>query len=325
MADNVTAEEIINAGQVFAADVIGGVAFVRNKLILGADGVNDGDVCATNPMPVTGTIAAVTAITNPLPAGTNVLGHIIIDAGTAAIGKLAANSGVTIGAVEIAAAQTLGTVTTVGTVTTITNVVHVDDNGGSLTIDGTVAISGTVTVGSHAVTNAGTFAVQAAGDVASGSADSGSPVKQGFAATTSQSGLTLVSDAQRVNGRAGVDGIPIVRPNTNLEDIVTGTGSATGTSNTSVVGAQGAGVKFYLTDLCISNSSATAVEVTLIDDVAGANTSKWGPFPVPANTSGVVKSFVTPIPFSANKAAGFVSSSGVTTIKVSFAGFKSKI
>jgi len=61
-----------------------------------------------------------------------------LPAGTNAIGKLSSNSGVTIGAVEVAAAQTLATVTTVGTVTTITNVVHVDDNSGSLTVDGTV-------------------------------------------------------------------------------------------------------------------------------------------------------------------------------------------
>lgn len=55
------------------------------------------------------TVPRVTLATNvALPAGTN------------AIGKLAANAGVTIGAVEIAAAQTLATVTTVGTVSTIT-------------------------------------------------------------------------------------------------------------------------------------------------------------------------------------------------------------
>ncbi len=40
-------------------------------------------------------------------------GTIVLGAGSAAIGKLAANAGVTIGAVEIAAAQTLATVTTV--------------------------------------------------------------------------------------------------------------------------------------------------------------------------------------------------------------------
>ncbi len=43
-----------------------------------------------------------------------------LPAGTNGIGKLTANSGVTIGAVEIAAAQTLATVTTVSTVTTLT-------------------------------------------------------------------------------------------------------------------------------------------------------------------------------------------------------------
>jgi len=44
-------------------------------------------------------------------------GAVVLAAGTAAFGKLAANSGVTIGAVEIAATQTLSTVTTVTTLT----------------------------------------------------------------------------------------------------------------------------------------------------------------------------------------------------------------
>jgi hypothetical protein len=70
-----------------------------------------------------GRVWASATIDAALPAGTN------------AIGKLAANTGVTIGAVEIASSQTLATVTTVGTVTTITNVVHVDDNSASITVD----------------------------------------------------------------------------------------------------------------------------------------------------------------------------------------------
>lgn len=52
-----------------------------------------------------------------------------LPAGSNAIGKLAANAGVTIGAVELAAAQTLAAVTA------ITNVVHVDDNGGTVSVD----------------------------------------------------------------------------------------------------------------------------------------------------------------------------------------------
>jgi hypothetical protein len=38
--------------------------------------------------------------------------------------------------------------------------VPIQDGGNAITVDGTVAVSGTVTVGSHAVTNAGTFVVQ---------------------------------------------------------------------------------------------------------------------------------------------------------------------
>ena len=157
-------------------------------------------------------------------------------AGTAAFGKLAANSGVTIGAVEIASAQTLATVTTVSTVTNLSQLggaaiamgtgvrsagtqrvtiatddivpvsqsgtwtiqpgntanttawlvtgtggtFPVTDSGGSLTVDapvgtpvfvrlsdGASAIStlpvSLASVPSHAVTNAGTFAVQVDG------------------------------------------------------------------------------------------------------------------------------------------------------------------
>ena len=73
-------------------------------------------------------------------------GAVVLATGSAAIGKLAANTGVDIGdvdvlslpAITLAAAQTLATVTTVGTVTTITNVVHIDDNAGAITVDGTV-------------------------------------------------------------------------------------------------------------------------------------------------------------------------------------------
>lgn len=56
MADNVTANSGVG-GATFAADDVGGVHFPRTKLALGADGVNDGDVAAGNPLPVTGTVA----------------------------------------------------------------------------------------------------------------------------------------------------------------------------------------------------------------------------------------------------------------------------
>ena len=53
MADNVEANSG-SGGAIFAADDIGGVHFPRTKLVIGADGSNDGDVSGANPLPVEG-------------------------------------------------------------------------------------------------------------------------------------------------------------------------------------------------------------------------------------------------------------------------------
>ncbi len=110
------------------------------------------------------TVSAVTAITNALPAGSNVIGHVITDSGsvvtatlsaetTKVIGTvnqgtnpwlisgpvtnagtfavqatLAAETTKVIGTINIAAAQTLATVTTVGAVTAITNALPAGTN-----------------------------------------------------------------------------------------------------------------------------------------------------------------------------------------------------
>ena len=67
-------------------------------------------------------------------------------------------------------------------------------------------------VPSHAVTNAGTFAVQAAGDVAHDSPDSGggAPVKIGGYAASSASAPTAVAAGDRVNAWYGLNGQAIV-------------------------------------------------------------------------------------------------------------------
>jgi len=65
------------------------------------------------------------------PVSGTVTANATLQAGSAAIGKLTVNTGVTIGAVEIAAAQTLATVTTVttvGAVTAITNALPAGTN-----------------------------------------------------------------------------------------------------------------------------------------------------------------------------------------------------
>lgn len=104
MADNFEANPG-SGGAIFAGDDIGGVYFPRVKFTLGADGVNDGDVSASNPLPVTGTVAVTHAALTELAAAIN------------------------------------------------TNQLDVN----------IAAQAGAITVASHAVTNAGTFAVQVDG------------------------------------------------------------------------------------------------------------------------------------------------------------------
>ena len=165
-------------------------------------------------------------------------------------------------------------------------------------------------------------AVTPAGNVAHAAADSGNPVKQGFKATTSLAGLTLVANANRTDAFSGVDGVQIMRPHCNLEDIVSGVLANTDGASTSVIAAQGAGVKTYITTAIFANTSATAVTVDLRDGAAG---SVKATFPVPANTSGLVCNLPVPLPFSANTAVCMDGSAAATTVTCTLIGFKSKI
>lgn len=103
MSDNIT----LATGDVVRTELISGTHYQVNKLAFGAAGTA-AIVSAADPLPVT------------LAAGGQVVGlvgqqgawNVTLLAGSAAIGKLAANTtGVLIGQVEIAAAQTLATVT----------------------------------------------------------------------------------------------------------------------------------------------------------------------------------------------------------------------
>jgi hypothetical protein len=150
---------------------------------------------------------------------------------------------------------------------------------------------------SQAVTNAGTFAVQAAdaGDVASGSSDSGNPVKQGYLGKTALP--TAVSDGQRVNGIADKFGRQVVVQET-VRDLraMQNTTITSSTSETTIVTAAGAGVFADIASIVISNSSTTATTVTIKDSTAGTTQAildipanggiVWTPpFPLPQGTA----------------------------------------
>jgi hypothetical protein len=160
------------------------------------------------------------------------------------------------------------------------------------------------------------------GGVAHAAADSGNPIKNGFKATTSLAGLTLVTNAQRTDGYSGVDGVQIVRPHCNLEDLVSNVLANTDGTSQPVIASQGAGVKTYVTTVIVANTSATAVTMNLRDGAAGTVKAT---FPVPASTSGVVCNLPVPLAFSAATAVCMHTSTAASTVTCTLIGFKSKV
>lgn len=219
-----------------------------------------------------GRLWASVVVDTALPAGTN------------AIGKLASNTGVTIGAVEIAAAQTLATVTTVSTVTTCSTVTTLTGGG-----------------------------------VAHDSADSGNPVKVGAKAKATLSTNTLVSADDRTDATSDLDGAIIVNRGACKGDYVSANASNTDGTSTQCIAAQSSGIKTYLTDITLTNTSSTNTYCEIKD----GSTVKWT-FPVPAN-GGVTHRFETPLAGTAATAWNFDPGTAVTTMYCSMSGFKSKV
>jgi hypothetical protein len=121
MADNVAITA--GAGTTIATDDIGGVQHQRIKLTMGADGVSEGDVSSSNPIPVIGKGELIEAL----------------EAIRAAIGSITRTSGLVFpdpqGRMRVAldtitAGLTLATVTTVTTVTTVGSVTNQAQMGG---------------------------------------------------------------------------------------------------------------------------------------------------------------------------------------------------
>lgn len=94
-----------------------------------------------------------------------------------------------------------------------------------------------------------------------------------------------------------------------------GTGSATDTSATQVIAAPGANKRLFISSIIVSNSSATASEVTLKD-----GTTTIMVIPAPAD-SGAVLNLHVHLKLSENTALNFTSADSVTTMKVSAVGY----
>lgn len=243
-------------------------------------------------------------------------------------------------------------------VTIATNdVVPISDNGGAITVDngGTFAVqvngdaltalqliddivstddaaAGTAGVGLMGIVNPTNALADAddlafvrmgttreiwvdAGRVGHDSTDSGSPVKLGGHANDED--RAAVADADRVDAYFDTHGRLIIGK-APKEELLDGTASATDTSDTEVIAAQGAGFRVWLTALIVSNESATNAAVL----IKSAATTRLR-VPAPAN-SGAVINFDPPVRLGDNEAFNFASSASVTTMHVSAVGFKGR-
>ncbi len=229
-----------------------------------------------------------------------------------------------------------------------TGVVSIDDNGGAITVDGTVAVTNagittiagavagtemqvdvltmpTVTVNSHAVTNAGTFAVQAAQATA---ANLNCTEASAAAIKTAVEALDNSVDGNYLNVNMNIAGadvsgtVPVptraadfelAGVTTHVKKYYTNAGAVTD----GIVWSPAAGKRWYITDIII-NTSAAAV-VTLEDDLSGGD-SPVMKFELAAN-GGMVSNFNTPL-FSGEDAADLIVTTSAGNIYITVTGYE---
>lgn len=177
MADNTVLSAAVGTGDTIRTDDISSVKYPTSKITLGADGVDDGFVSSANPLPVTLSSVPSHAVTNagtfPVQVNGDALTALqLIDNPVNTDGSAAGTGLFLVGGTDGTNAQ-IFSVTAAG-------LLNVADGAGSLTVDapvgtpvhvrlsdGSAAIStlpvSLASVPSHAVTNAGTFAVQVDG------------------------------------------------------------------------------------------------------------------------------------------------------------------
>jgi len=232
-----------------------------------------------------------------------------------------------------------------------TGVVSIDDNGGSLTVDGTVTanagtgsftvaqatagnlnatVTGFTTVGAAAFvkltdgTNTATVnangGLEVTGGVSHGVADAGNPLKLGAKAESSVTSTANVTDGQRTDLYADLDGVLITKSFIPYGDIkverVTDTG---GTATAFTTFGATASQRNYITTITVYNSSTTQGFIDLRDGTAG---SVLYTIPLPA-LGGATINFPVPLRQpTANTALAYDVSAAITTAYISVVGFK---
>ncbi len=213
------------------------------------------------------TVGAVTAITNALPAGTNLMGKVGIDQ------------------------------TTPGT----TNGISIAQIGATTVVNG--GLAGSLAIG---------------GTVGNNVAPTGNPIPlAGIAASSEPSANTTTRVSQLITDLVGK---LIVLPYANPENFVNGTTAAiTDTTTTSIIAAQAAGVRTYITQITVTNSHATVGTFVKVTD--GASTILWEGYAASAG-GGATATFPTPLRGSTATAVNAICVTTGANVIVSVSGYK---
>jgi hypothetical protein len=161
------------------------------------------------------------------------------------------------------------------------------------------------------------------GNLAHDTADRGNPMKIGAKAITALSGATMVAAADRTDLYADEDGVQIVKlQTTNNDMLVERVSNTDGASTASTVFGATASSYNCITTIIVHNAHAsTNCYVDIRDGTAGTILAT---IPAPAN-GGTAISFPVPLrQTTANTALAYDVSAAVTTIYITFIGYKSK-
>jgi len=262
MADNTTLNTG-SGGDVIATDDIAGVKYQRVKIVQGADGVNDGDISSTNPLPIDGTVSVSGAVPVTDNGGSlTVDGSITANQPASTAYKVIISDGTS--DVPIDAAHGDGETNTEN---------HIDVGAKNLLFNGSTwdRVRGDVTNGmlvnlgaNNDVTVSGTVAVtdgvNIEGDVAHDTVDSGNPVKIGFQAESSLPAAVATGD--RSNGISDVFGRQLVAHTDAGMQVWKGANYTT-TQTGADIWTPSAGKKICITYLAISSYATTAGRVIL--------------------------------------------------------------
>lgn len=164
---------------------------------------------------------------------------------------------------------------------------------------------------------AGTASMPTQGAAAHDAAAAGSPVLLGgYAQSAEQAAVSAADVAHLVTDLVGK---LITLPYANPENFVSGvTAAITGTGDTSVIAAQGAGVRLYITSIIVTNSHASVGTVVNIKDDTTTILTGYAA----AAGGGFVITLPAPLRLTANKALQAANATTGSNTYVTAIGYK---